>query len=99
MKNSGKTVSNCCAAESVAVRTTRPRAATRRRNGKLAPVVLTNTSRPGRGSRRAGRPSPQDGKARARGVDNPQPARQRLQEIGPLGSRQIRSDEVELGFV
>ena len=44
MKNSGKTVSNRCATESVAVMTTRRAPASRSRNGKLADDVLTTTT-------------------------------------------------------
>ena len=46
----GNTVSKRCAVESVAVITMRLRPDTCSRNGKLAPVALTKTSRPGRPS-------------------------------------------------
>ena len=48
MKYSGKTVAKRCAAESVAVMTTRPFCESSSRNGKLDAVVLTTTTRPGR---------------------------------------------------
>ena len=46
-KYSGNTVAYFCAAESVAVITTRPLPLSASRNGKLASVVLTTMSRPG----------------------------------------------------